>query len=93
LRGETLALGFRRRVFIVKLGGKYRRPAAVCEPSDGQPMVEGTLPDAQPISDLHRLGPFGTSTVHLYLASIDGLGRERPRLEEAGGPEPRVEAH
>src|SRR5882672_1226735 len=56
-------------------------------------MLERTLSNPQAIADLDRLSPLGTGTVHLNLAAIHGPSRECPRLEEAGGPEPRVEAN
>src|SRR5207247_11110534 len=48
---------------------------------------------AQPVTRLHRFRPLGAGAVELDLAAVDGLRRQGPRLEEARGPEPSVQAN
>ena len=58
-----------------------------------QDMLIGTEPQADLVAGLDRLGGFGALAVHLDLAAGNCLGGERPRLEEARGPQPLVDSH
>jgi hypothetical protein len=50
-----------------------------------------TKPDAERITNLKLFGPLGPLAVDLDLSGFDRRRSERPRLEEARGPQPFVE--
>jgi hypothetical protein len=91
LLGEALTEAFSFGVFVEEQCGVTRGTAALRERGHRHPVLEGSDPDAQGVSDAHRLGALGMIPVDLDLPAVDRRGRERARLEETRGPQPAVE--
>src|SRR3989441_5505002 len=93
LLGEALARLLTLGILFVQRGRDGRRAAARREPAYRNVVLERPPAHAQPVTKLHRFRPLGAGAVQLDLATVDGLRRQGPRLEEARGPKPGVEAH
>src|SRR5829696_2369020 len=85
-RGETLGC------LLVECGGDGGRAAALGECADLDDVLVGAEAHAHPIARLEQLGGFDAFAVDLDLAGGDGICGQRAGLEEAGGPEPLVDA-
>src|SRR5438876_3919203 len=93
LVGQALARLLTLGILFVQRGRDGRRAAARREPAYRNVVLERPPAHAQPVTRLHRFRPLGAGAVQLDLAAVDGLSRQGPRLEEARGPKPSVEAH
>src|SRR5438876_6116406 len=93
LLGEALARLLALGILFVQRGRDGRRAAARREPAHGNVMLERPPAHAQPVTHLHRFRALGAGAVQFDLAPVDGLRRQGPRLEEARGPQPSIEAN
>src|SRR6185503_9400270 len=82
-----------RFVFLVELARRLRRSALPGKSPDlDQPLVLADA-DREPVAGREHLRCLHPLAVHLHLAASNGRLGEPARLEEAGGPEPFVDAH
>src|SRR5688572_31924553 len=62
------------------------------DPAHGDPVLEGTEPEPDPVARLDGPRPLRLVSVDFDLPAFDRLRGLGPRLEEARGPEPFIEA-
>ena len=72
--------------------GPRRRGRARGQQQDFALELAGFVADAQPVADAEKAGGFRTLAVDFDAADVAGAGGELAGFEEAGGPEPLVEA-
>ena len=81
------------RRFFIKEAGFGCATADRRQGSNLHNVQVGADRDRNLLPDAHRVGGLGTRSGDLDVAGRDRLAGQRPRLEEARGPQPFVEAH
>jgi hypothetical protein len=92
LLGELRARGRAVGGLLVERDGDRRRAAALGEAADVDDVLVGAKANADLVAALKQLRRLHALTVDVDLAGADGVGGERARLEEAGCPEPLIDA-
>src|SRR5690242_3429601 len=93
LLAESLAFGDALGCFLEQQRCGGRRAAPLRELADRDGMNERTKPDPELIASFHLLRWLRPRAIELDLATVDRFGGKRTCFEEAGGPEPLVDAY
>src|SRR5262245_11744258 len=92
-RGAELSRRRRRRQVLVEPGGLRARTSTLGDLDNAHDALAAGKADDQVIAGPNRSRGLDGLVVDIDLSAVAGPRRERPALEEAGGPEPLVDPH